>query len=54
LTFSVDRVVRTRLAVTGATTDFLQLGGAYHVEGRAGDLSLKFDARGAAETFRRH
>jgi hypothetical protein len=52
LRFSVDRVVRTQMAMTGATTDFLQLGGEYQVKGRAGGRSLEFTARGAAETFR--
>ena len=36
----------------GRTMTFLQLGGEYHVSGRAGDLDLNFTARGSAETFR--
>ena len=34
------------------TATFLQLGGTYHVSGRAGDRPLQFIARGSAETFR--
>ena len=37
--------------MTGGATDFLQLGGTYRVEGRAGGRSIDFTARGAAETF---
>ncbi len=51
LTFSIDRAVRTALAMTGGATDFLQMGGTYRVEGRAGGRSIDFTARGAAETF---
>jgi hypothetical protein len=54
VTFSVDRVIRTGLAATGGANDFLQLGGMYRVKGRAGDRSIDFAARGAAETFRPH
>jgi hypothetical protein len=53
LTFSTDRAVRTALAMTGGTTDFLQLGGTYRIEGRVGAQSIEATARGAAETFRR-
>jgi hypothetical protein len=55
LTFSVDRLVRSRLGRAGpgsAPMDFLQLGGLYHVTGRAGGRSIDFTSRGAAETFR--
>jgi hypothetical protein len=45
--------VRTALAMTGSTTDFLQLGGTYRIEGRVGAQSIDATARGAAETFRR-
>ena len=55
LHFTVAEAVRTPLALTatprGALT-FLQLGGEYHVSGRAGDRSIDFKARGSAETFR--
>ncbi len=51
LTFATDRSVRTALAMTGGENDFLQLGGTYHVEGRAGGRAVAFSARGAAETF---
>jgi hypothetical protein len=36
----------------GGGMDFLQMRAAYHVEGRAGDRRLSFDAPGSAETFR--
>jgi hypothetical protein len=55
LVLSVDRAVRTDFATRstpGALTDFLQLTGAYHVTGQAGDRRIDFTARGAAETFR--
>ena len=51
LTFAVDRTIRTGRTVSGGATDFLQLGGTYRVEGRAGGRSINFTARGAAETF---
>jgi hypothetical protein len=51
LAFAVDRTVRTERAMSGGPTDFLQLGGTYRVEGRAGGRSINFTARGAAETF---
>ena len=51
LTLSVDRTVRTGRVMSGSITDFLQLGGTYHVEGRAGGRAINFTARGAAETF---
>jgi hypothetical protein len=54
LTFSADRAVRTVLAMTGGATDFLQLGGTYRIEGRAGGQSIDATARGAAEAFRPH
>jgi hypothetical protein len=53
LTFSTDRAVRTALAMTGGATDFVQMGGTYRVEGRAGSRSIDVTARGAAETFQR-
>jgi len=52
LAFSMDRSIRTVLAMTGGTNDFLQLGGTYRVEGHAGGRAIDFTARGAAETFR--
>ena len=56
LAFTVDRTVRTAMAMTaaapGSLTDFLQLGGPFHVTGRVGERTLDFTARGAAETFR--
>jgi hypothetical protein len=52
LAFAVDRSIRSGLAMTGGTNDFLQLGGTYRVEGRAGGRTIDFTARGAAETFR--
>jgi hypothetical protein len=53
MAFSTDRLARTQLAMTGATADFLQLGGSYRVVGRVGGRPIDFTARGAAETFRR-
>ncbi len=58
LDFTVDRTIETPLAMTrpatsGPAIDFLQLGGTYHVAGRAGARKIEFSARGAAETFRR-
>jgi hypothetical protein len=52
LAFSMDRSIRTALAMTGGTNDFLQLGGTYRVQGHAGRRAIDFTARGAAETFR--
>ncbi len=40
------------VAESERTVSFLQLGGTYHVTGRAGDRSIDFTARGSAETFR--
>jgi hypothetical protein len=56
-TFTAAEHVRSRLSMLGigdgaAPIDFLQLGGDYRVEGRAGGRSIAFTARGAAETFR--
>ena len=51
LTFATDRSVRTALSMTGGANDFLQLGGTYHVAGRAASHRVDFTARGAAETF---
>jgi len=53
MVFATDRLARTQLAMTGATADFLQLGGSYRVAGRVGGRPIDFTARGAAETFRR-
>jgi hypothetical protein len=50
--FSTDRAVRTALAMTGGASDFIQMGGTYRVEGRAGDRAIGVTSRGAAETFR--
>jgi hypothetical protein len=52
LRFSTDRAVRTALAMTGGATDFIQMGGLYRIEGRAGRRTIDLTARGAAETFR--
>ena len=52
LTFSTDRAVRSALPMTGGATDFIQMGGTYRVEGRAGGRTIDITARGAAETFR--
>ena len=55
LEFSVERTVRTTMAMTaapGSPTDFLQLGGPFHVTGHVGERAIDFTARGAAETFR--
>ena len=51
LSFATERTVRTVLAMTGGSKDFLQLGGTYRVEGRVAGRSVAFTARGAAETF---
>jgi len=55
LRLDVSESVRTAMALTsdaaGAMT-FLQLGGEYHVTGRAGGRDVNFTARGSAETFR--
>ena len=57
LRLTVSESVRTPMALTQGRTSqaaatFLQLGGVYQVNGRAGDLDLNFTARGSAETFR--
>jgi hypothetical protein len=52
LTFATDRAVRTALSMTGGATDFIQMGGTYRIEGRAGGRTIDATARGAAETFR--
>jgi hypothetical protein len=54
LTFSTDRAARTALAMTGGASDFIQMGGTYRVQGRAGVRAIDVTARGAAETFRPH
>jgi hypothetical protein len=56
-TFTAAERVRSRLSMLGigdgpTPMDFLQLGGEYRVDGRAGSRTLAFTARGAAETFR--
>jgi hypothetical protein len=55
LIFSVDRSIHTQLSPTSSresSAAFLQMGGSYHVSGRAGTRQIDFTARGAAETFR--
>jgi hypothetical protein len=52
LAFAVDRSIRSGLQMTGGANDFLQMGGTYRVEGRAGGRTIDFTNRGAAETFR--
>jgi hypothetical protein len=54
LRLSVDRTVKSARGPrgTGPNMTFLQLGGTYHVAGRAGGRDVDFTARGAAETFR--
>jgi hypothetical protein len=56
LALSVEESIRTRMPLTqgtrAAAMDFLQLGGVYHVTGRAGTRDVDFTARGSAETFR--
>ena len=55
LRLDVAESVQTAMGLTrdasGAMT-FLQLGGVYHVVGRAGGRDINFTARGSAETFR--
>jgi len=55
LRLEVAESVQTAMGLTrdasGAMT-FLQLGGVYHVAGRAGGREINFTARGSAETFR--
>jgi len=56
MTMAVEESIGTRMALTqlqsGAAMNFLQLGGAYRVDGRIGERRLVFSARGSAETFR--
>src|SRR5262249_29215373 len=56
LRLDVSESVETAMALTrdasGTTMTFLQLGGVYHVSGRAGGEEINFSARGSAETFR--
>ena len=56
LNLSVEEVASTRMALTrladGTMMTFLQLGGTYRVDGRAGDRTIGFTTRGSAETFR--
>jgi hypothetical protein len=55
LRLDVSESVQTAMALTrdasGAMT-FMQLGGEYHVSGRAAGRDIAFTARGSAETFR--
>ena len=51
LSFKTDRIVRRPVSITGGDADFLQLGGTYRVQGRAGGRTIDISARGAAETF---
>jgi hypothetical protein len=51
LTFDADRTVRRSVSIVGGDTDFIQLGGTYHVQGRAAGQTIDVRARGAAETF---
>ena len=51
LSFDVDRTVRRSVTLVGGDADFLQLGGIYRVQGRAGGHTIDLRARGAAETF---
>jgi hypothetical protein len=51
LSFATDRIVRRPVSITGGDADFLQLGGTYRVQGRAGGRTIDISARGAAETF---
>jgi hypothetical protein len=56
LAFTVERTVRTamgRAGAGGAPMDFLQMGGLYRAQGEVNARRLDFEARGAAETFRR-
>ena len=51
LSFAADRTVRRPVSIAGGNSDFLQLGGTYRVQGRAGGRTINVSARGAAETF---
>jgi hypothetical protein len=51
MTFDPDRTVRRSVSIIGGDADFLQLGGTYLVQGRAGGHTIDLRARGAAETF---
>jgi len=56
LRLDVRESVRTAMALTrdaSGEMTFLQLGGEYHVTGRAAGRDVDFNARGSAETFRR-
>jgi hypothetical protein len=55
LRLDVSESVQTAMALTRTATGpmtFLQLGGVYHVAGRAAGREIDFTARGSAETFR--
>ena len=55
LQLDVAEAVKSQMSLTrsaaGAMT-FLQLGGVYHVTGKAAGRDINFTARGSAETFR--
>ncbi|HET9833904.1 MAG TPA: hypothetical protein VFP91_19410 [Vicinamibacterales bacterium] len=51
MSFSTDRTVKRPVSITGGRSDFIQLGGTYHVHGHAGGRTINLSARGAAETF---
>jgi hypothetical protein len=51
LEFVADRVIRRPVSLAGGESDFIQLGGTYRVQGRAGGRTIDVSARGAAETF---
>jgi hypothetical protein len=55
LRLDVTESVTTRMSLTRdalGSMNFLQLGGVYHVNGRAMGREIEFTARGSAETFR--
>jgi hypothetical protein len=55
LRLDVSESVETAMALTrdaSGSMTFLQLGGVYHVAGRAAGRNIDFTARGSAETFR--
>ena len=55
LRLDVHESVRTSMGLTrgaSGTMTFVQLGGEYHVTGRAAGRDVNFTARGSAETFR--
>ena len=55
LRFDVAESVGTRMSLTrtaAGAMNFLQLGGVYHVKGKAAGRDIDFTTRGSAETFR--